>query len=412
MATYIYYDVGESDALVQGAEWLQKVIRNQQGEEAENEFVEKFREYHSEHENSRQYGYGPVFDLFVDHSVGLFAAIPEHRGEERAKEVESFFALVISIIVALEDSDHLESATMRLCKLFSDTADQQPELRLRLLMMLYNTFNPTFEIRYRVFKYIIDYSAQASLFDLVLPYFEYLDAWMADWVFPSVDDKRVLYRDISTYMRQIGKRTDAFLHLKKYHLLFQGESEEVLGSDDVKQFTVELIKDAVQLAAVIQFDDILEFDTVTALQKTDQALLVELCRVFFSGAVSDLQDFHSKHSALFTEHGLDIEDAMSKMKLLSLASLMHGRSECSLAEVAAALDEREDNVERWVVRAISEGVIDGRIDQLNHKVLVKSTFQRKFENGEWAFLDSKLTNWIDNLEHVIKQIGDHKAVSN
>ena len=41
--------------------------------------------------------------------------------------------------------------------------------------------------------------------------------------------------------------------------------------------------------------------------------------------------------------------------------------------------EEEENVEKWVVRAISEGVIDGRIDQLNRKVLVKSSFQRKFE---------------------------------
>jgi len=60
------------------------------------------------------------------------------------------------------------------------------------------------------------------------------------------------------------------------------------------------------------------------------------------------------------------------------------------------------------VKALSEGVIDGRIDQLNRKVLVKSSFQRKFEKEEWAFLDSKLSNWIDNLENVIKFIGEQK----
>merc|ERR1712217_362720 len=85
-------------------------------------------------------------------------------------------------------------------------------------------------------------------------------------------------------------------------------------------------------------------------------------------------------------------------------------SECPLSEVATALGESENDVERWVVKAISEGVIDGRIDQLNHKVLVKSTFQRKFEKEEWAFLDSKLTSWIDNLEDVIKFIGEQKAL--
>merc|ERR1711904_525419 len=99
-----------------------------------------------------------------------------------------------------------------------------------------------------------------------------------------------------------------------------------------------------------------------------------------------------------------------EMRLLTLATKVHGKSEITLKEVANALEESEDNVERWVVRAISEGFIDGRIDQLNHKVLVKSAFQRKFEKQEWAFLDSKLTQWIDNLESVIKFIGDQKSM--
>merc|ERR1712178_437537 len=100
---------------------------------------------------------------------------------------------------------------------------------------------------------------------------------------------------------------------------------------------------------------------------------------------------------------------MSKMRLLTLATKVQGKSEITLEEVATALEEDSENVERWVVRALSEGVIDGRIDQLNHKVLVKSAFQREFGKAEWAFLDSKLTQWTDNLENVIKFIGDQKA---
>merc|ERR1712113_356153 len=101
---------------------------------------------------------------------------------------------------------------------------------------------------------------------------------------------------------------------------------------------------------------------------------------------------------------------MSKIRLLTLATLAQGQSEIALSEVAKALEEPDESVEKWVVRGISEGVIDGRIDQLNHKVLVKSAFQRKFGKAEWAFLDSKLTQWIDNLENVIKFIGDQKAL--
>mmetsp|Transcript_40053 Transcript_40053/g.127468 ORF Transcript_40053/g.127468 Transcript_40053/m.127468 type:complete len:418 (+) Transcript_40053:83-1336(+) len=412
MATYINYGEGEDDATVQGAEWLQGMIQAQQGPDAEKAFTEKFQAVHGDQEASRQYNYGPVLDLFVGYSEDLFAAIPEVRGEERVKEVESFFALVLSMLEMLDDEQHLDRSTTRLCELFSSSTDQQPELRLRLLMMLYNTFNnPDFPVRYRVFKAIIDYSASAGLFDQVLPYLEYLDSWMVDWdPYMNIDDKRTLYCDVARYMRALNKRVDAFQYLKKYHQLFQGESANAIGDSKVTDSTIQLIKDAVQLPSVIQFDDILAFDTVKALKKTKQADLLKLCSTFLSGTVNDLRDFHKKNGKLFEEHGLSFQDSMSKIRLLTLASLAHGRSEISLSEVAAALEESEDNVERWVVRAISEGFIDGRIDQLNHKVLVKSSFQRKFEKEEWAFLDAKLTQWIDNLESVIKFIGDQKAL--
>eukprot|EP00929_Paragymnodinium_shiwhaense_P053532 TRINITY_DN267_c0_g1_i1.p1 TRINITY_DN267_c0_g1~~TRINITY_DN267_c0_g1_i1.p1 ORF type:complete len:420 (-),score=152.72 TRINITY_DN267_c0_g1_i1:445-1704(-) len=413
MATYINYGEGEEDATVQGAEWLQNVLRQTKDEKVVNGFLEKFKELQSV--ESHKYDVGPIFDLFLDNAEELFDCIPESgkQSEERLKEVESFFALVLSLLLLLEDDEHLNKSTVRLCDLFSG-GTTQPELRLRLLMMLYNTFNlPSFEYRYNVFKYVVDYAAKVSLFDQVLPYLEYLDAWMVDWdKFMTMDDKRSLYRDISAYMRQLNKRTEAFVYLKKYHLLWTGEAEKKLGGDEVQKLTVQLLMDAIQLPSVIQFDDLLSFETVKVLAKgkTTSADLTQLCKVFLSGSVQDLRDFHGKHEKLFKEYELSFQDALSKVRLLTLATIAHARAELSLAEIAKALEEKEENIEPWVVRAISEGVIDGRIDQLNHRVLVKSSFQRKFEKEEWAFLDSKVSQWIDNLESVIKFIGEQQAL--
>eukprot|EP00440_Ansanella_granifera_P016107 gb/GFBE01017496.1/.p1 GENE.gb/GFBE01017496.1/~~gb/GFBE01017496.1/.p1 ORF type:complete len:413 (+),score=171.71 gb/GFBE01017496.1/:1-1239(+) len=405
MATYInYYVEGEEDPTVQGAEWLQHLLQLNKGEAAEKAFTEKFK---AAREKSSGEDSGPVFDLFVEYSAELFSSIPENRPEERLKEIESFFALVLSMLLMLEDTDHLSRATTRLCELFSESTEQ-PELRLRLLMMLYNTFNnPTFEFRYRVFKYTVDYAAKSQMFDQILPYLEYLDAWMVDWdSYLKIEDKRTLYADLATYMRDFGKKNEAFLYLKTYHLLFQGKTVD--SSKEVTDATVQLIKDAVMLPSVMQFDDILTMDTVKALAKTDKAGLVKLCEVFLSGTVDDLKEFQKKNGKLFDEHSLNFQEAMSKIRLLTLATIAQGKSELSLEEIAKSLQEDPSNVEPWVVRGISEGVIDGRIDQLNGKVLVKSAFQRKFEKDEWNFLDGKLTQWIDNLENVIKFLGEQK----
>merc|ERR1719191_130326 len=283
--------------------------------------------------------------------------IPENtassaRGEDRVQQVESFFALVLSMLISFEENEAIDKSTVRLCQLFASSAEQQPELRLRLLMMLYNTFNnPTMAHRYRVFKHIVDYAAKASLFDQVLPYLEYLDSWMADWEGSlTPKDKRTLFLDLSNYMRALGKRVDAFLYLKKFAQLFQGEKDSELSTAEVQEPTIQLLKDALQLPSVIQFDDILKFDTVKALNKSKHAKLITLCQLFLNGDVKDLEKFHKDNKKLFTDYDIDFEDAKSKIRLLTLATKVHGKSEISLLEVAQAIEEKEENVERWVVR--------------------------------------------------------------
>lgn len=193
-------------------------------------------------------------------------------------------------------------------------------------------------------------------------------------------------------------------------MLHKGAARSVTDAPEVTDMAVQLLTDAIQLPSVIQFDDILEYDTVKALKTTKHADLVKLCDVFLSGSVHDLREFYGKNKKVFETYEIDHQEAVSKIRLLTLATLAHGRLEMSLAEVAMALEEKEDAVEQWVVRAISEGVIDGRIDQLNRKVLVKSAFQRQFGKNEWAFLDTKLEQWIDNLSSVIKFIGEQKIM--
>merc|ERR1719222_478565 len=114
--------------------------------------------------------------------------------------------------------------------------------------------------------------------------------------------------------------------------------------ETVESATIQLLQDALQLPSVIQFDDILAYDTVKALSKGKHAKLNELCKLFLNGDVKDLDNFHKKNEKVFKEYELNFQDAMSKMRLLTLATKVHGKSEISLAEVATALEESEYNV--------------------------------------------------------------------
>merc|ERR1711959_20807 len=163
----------------------------------------------------------------------------------------------------------------------------------------------------------------------------------------TLDDKRTLFWDLSQYMRALGKRVDAFLYLKRYAELFQGEKDAKLGEQKVQDATILLLKDAVQLPSVIQFDDILAFDTVKACKKGKHTQLIELCQLFLNGDVKDLDKFHKdkKNGAVFKDYDIDFDGAMAKMRLLTLATKVHGKSEITLKEVADALQEDVEKVE-------------------------------------------------------------------
>merc|ERR1712216_695909 len=161
----------------------------------------------------------------------------------------------------------------------------------------------------------------------------------------NLEDKRNLFWDLSNYMRDLSKRVDAFLYLKKYAQLFQGVKD--LTGEKVSKATVLLLKDALQLPSVIQFDDILSLDTVKAVGKGKDKALIELCKLFLNGDVKELDKFQKANEKVFKEHDLNFEDLRAKMRLLTLATKVHGKSEISLADVAKDLEESEDKVEKW-----------------------------------------------------------------
>merc|ERR1712224_370665 len=73
---------------------------------------------------------------------------------------------------------------------------------------------------------------------------------------------------------------------------FQGVKDAELGNQKVQDATILLLKDAVSLPSVIQFDDILAFDTVKSCAKGKHANLIALCQLFLNGDVKDLDKFY------------------------------------------------------------------------------------------------------------------------
>ena len=57
-------------------------------------------------------------------------------------------------------------------------------------------------------------------------------------------------------------------------------------------------------------------------------------------------------------------------------------------------------VESWILKATSAGLVDCRIDQLSNQVVVTRCTDRVFDKQAWTGLSTQLGNWINILDNL------------
>jgi len=78
----------------------------------------------------------------------------------------------------------------------------------------------------------------------------------------------------------------------------------------------------------------------------------------------------------------------------------------SFSELAKLLDLQEDEIEEWAITAITNDIIDGRIDQLNQNIIIKTHKLRQLNNTEWLKVQAKVAAWkhkFQSIHHVLEK---------
>jgi hypothetical protein len=100
------------------------------------------------------------------------------------------------------------------------------------------------------------------------------------------------------------------------------------------------------------------------------------------------------------------------MKILSLCSLAADQEEIPYSSVAQALQlSSEDQVESWVIAAVSSGLLAAKMDQLQRKVLVERSIVRKFDIEQWKALQTELTLWKNNVRGILEAFKQSQAAA-
>jgi translation initiation factor 3 subunit M len=279
-------------------------------------------------------------------------------------------------------------------------------LRLKILTNLYNQLEPKSMDRFNVFMVLVKYAAGSGNLRLVYQYIKDIDP--KAWTGLELGQERALYKLVSEVTRDSEDpaiRATSQAYIIKLLATYEGGDNLSEAKDAAVEGVVGAIKSAV--SSFTTSKSLIEFSAVKQLEGDADGSYkntFELLKVFSEGNVEDYAAFHAKNAKFMEEKGIEHETAMKNMRLLSICSLASDHEEIPYSEIAKILQIGEDEVEEWVVKAISAKLMDAKMDQLGQVVIINRSSQRIFGHNEWKKLGEKLNAWKDNVRTMLSTI--------
>nr|KJB33400.1 hypothetical protein B456_006G009500 [Gossypium raimondii] len=320
------------------------------------------------------------------------------------KDLECIFTVICNLASKLENLDEFEVAKLVSTKITQQPNDK-PALRLKILFNLYNLLGAP-DSRFFVYMQALNLALNGKVVDHIIPSFKKIDCFLKEWNI-GVKDQRNLFLTIANVLKESkssGKYS--FKFLTKYLATFSGEDSYIIS--EAKEEAVRSVIEFVKAPDMFQCD-LLDIPAVAQLEKDSKyALVCQLLKIFLTQKLDAYLEFQAANSTLMKSYGLVHEDCITKMRLISLVDLGSNESgQIPYALIKDTLRINDDELELWVVKAITAKLMDCKMDQMNQVVIVS---ERIFGLHQWLSLRSKLATWRGNVASLISTIKANKVV--
>jgi len=326
--------------------------------------------------------------------------------ELQEKDVENYFNLICSLLGKL-DTVTVDELVKKLMKLITSVDNDRSLLRLKILNNLYHLFDSDSISRYEVLICILQYALDSHNTEVVVPHLGALDSWIEKWRIDLIQTRK-LYHLAYTILLEAKKSVQAYGFLIKYLHTFDQADEETRAS--AKQDAVKAASQAIKQPEITQCDDLLEMPVIQQLEHDPlHVKLYQLLRLFVSEKLEDFTSFHQKNPDYLESLGISHEECLKKIRLLSLASLAVEHQQLPYSLIAQTLNIDEEDVEQWIILAISANLLDAKINQLKRIVLINRSTQRVFTEVQWKQLNERIGTWKENVRSLLHIVRANQA---
>lgn len=259
---------------------------------------------------------------------------------------------------------------------------------LQSLWRLFNNLEPTSPLKYHVYYHLVQVAKQV---DQVNEVFTGVDRLRQQFAQSPPEQLQKLYR----LLHDVLKDTDIEMASKVMIELLGTYTEE--NASIARDDAIKCILTALADPKTFLLDPLLNLSPVRFLQGE---LIHDLLLVFVSEKLPSYMQFYKNHREFVTSQGLNHEQNMKKMRLLSFMKLAESQPEMSFELLQKELEIGENEVEPFVIEVLKTKLVRARMDQTARKVHVSSTMHRTFGKEQWEQLRDMLTSWRDNLSTI------------
>jgi len=302
-------------------------------------------------------------------------------------EVDAVLNSIVSIMVSIP-LERGENLILAFCEKL--TKAPRPELRricLQSMWRLFNNLEPASPLRYHVYYHLVQVAKQV---ECVREVFSGVDQLKAQFIQcpPSNEQMQKLYR----LLHDVLKDTDTELAAKVMIELLGTYTQE--NASYAREDAMKCIVTALADPNTFLLDPLLSLKPVRFLEGE---LIHDLLSVFVSEKLPSYLQFYQNHKEFVTSQGLNHEQNMKKMRLLSFMQLAESNPEMSFQQLQEELQINEEEVEPFIIEVLKTKLVRARMDQSAKKVHISSTMRRTFGRPQWQQLRDLLQNWRQNL---------------
>uniref|UniRef100_A0A453ABW4 PCI domain-containing protein n=3 Tax=Aegilops tauschii TaxID=37682 RepID=A0A453ABW4_AEGTS len=327
-----------------------------------------------------------------------------------AADLECTLTVICNLVTKAGSEDEALEIAKLICAKLTHQPGEKPTLRIKVLFSLYNLL-PSLSGKALVYRKALELAAAGkAAADCVVPTFKNIDAFVAYWGIGK-PEQRDLFLAVTRILKdQKGMTKEYFKFLNKYLATFDGSADDADAIGAAKEEAAAAIIEFVKSSDLYQCD-LLDMPAVAQLEKDEKYQPVyELLKIFLTQRLESYLAFQTANSTLLQGYGLVHEECITKMRLMSLLDLSgHCSGEIPYSAITKALEINDDEVEYWIVKAISSKILDCKVDQLNQLVIVSRHTARVFGMPQWQSLRSKLGVWRGNIANAINTIQANKV---